>query len=418
MQTSTAEYLRHIAPKPLGGTDFVQARDDPMVGIYPSNLKNSKAGASVIVVGGGEVYQRMIAPAMRFLGTRVHLFDPQNPPLQDGEVRLQKLEDAPEGIPVFILSPNKHHAQHACFFMERGNPVAVEKPICLSEEVDDLVSAVQRTSAPTYWIDFNLMMGRAFIALASGVNMPFMDRTALGLEDSGGAIDHVLHRHAPLIKDKPIKIVGHYLQEETAPGGGIDHRPWLSNVSEGGGIMRDLMTRMFNVSHMIGMECINIDRVDLHVSNREAPGQYLPILSSEQAEQYAAVTGTMKNNGREVAFDFVVGKYAAKNDLRLVLEYEGGDKLTLEWMPPNRKNRVVWTKSDGTIGGNVSTQVDPYLLIVLDALRHFDSHNPFPLYFAEQAKSVRVLGEAARIGRTRFDSRLGKKHTHQNFDPV
>ncbi len=277
---------------------------------------------------------------------------------------------------------------------KKGNPVVVEKPACLAGEVDRLRSVIYSSTQPTYWIDFNHMMARSFIALAGGVKMPFMD--VVNIEnDPTGKIAESIEKHIPLINGKIIKITGRYIQKAAGAGGTVDHRPWLRSVKEGGGVIIDMMTRLFNISQLIGLKNIEPKTCDKHSyagRNNKIRLRDIPNL----AEDHAKVTGTM--DGAE--FDFEVGKYAAENNLHYTIEYDSGDVLKLEWLPPNRKNRVTWTKN-GEIQGSVFTDIDPYLLIVLDALTHFRKVGISHMYFAEQVSSVAMIKNAVERSKYR-----------------
>jgi len=167
-------------------------------------------------------------------------------------------------------------------------------------------------------------------------------------------------------------------------------------------MLRDLITRMFNISQLIGLDNVTIGESDLRLADRNKPGSYTPITDSSQAEEYAAVKGEMQHNGHEV--DFAVGKYASANDQSFSILFDTGDKLTLEWLPPNRKNSVTWENSDGEVTATISTHVDPYLLIMLDIMNHLELDKPEHMYFPEQLKSVELTGIAAEIGREHLSS--------------
>ncbi len=394
MLSKSAQYLNEQVPLKLHATvDLPAPESNTMVGRYPSALKDALLGQEVGVVGGGEVYQKMIAPALKHLGIKVLLFDPNKEiPTNFDEERVREIWFIAEQMPVFILSPNKFHADQTEFFTKRGSPVVVEKPACLGREVDRLKTIVEKNKQPTYWIDFNHMMARSFIALAGGVNMPFLD--ALKIEnDPSGKIAESFTNHTPLINGKIKKIIGRYIQRASGAGGTTEHRPWLRDAREGGGVMGDMMTRLFNISQLIGLTKIEPKTCDKHSyvgKDNKMKVKDVPNL----AEDHAKVTGTIDG----VPFDFEVGKYAEENNLHYTIEYEAGDVLKLEWLPPNRKNRVTWTKN-GEVLGSVFTDVDPYLLIIIDALNHFENKKEGHMYFAEQVESVRVLSEAAAIGR-------------------
>ncbi len=381
--------------------DELPLTDNPMTGCYSAALKNSRHGQEVIVIGGGEVYQKMIGPALNFLGIKVHLYDPNsNVAMVYGETRLLNPEQSPKRIPAFILSPNKYHAGQARFFIERGQHVAVEKPACLPEDVEDLRELVFRSDASSYWIDFNHMMGRSLISLAAGVKMPFIDNDAIDImDDPTNRIATSLQSNTPLIDGNITRVTARYFQAGNAPGGNFAGKTWQMDYSQGGGIMRDLMTRLFNITQLIGLNAYHITSADLRLADPDEHGKYTPITSAYETEQYSEVKGIMLGDAGKVYYDFAVAKYAATNDLALQLEYDTGDKLTLEWQPPHRKNTVTWHDSEGNVAGKVVTRTDPYMLIVLDALSHFESGGATPLYFAEQINSVVAISKAAAFGR-------------------
>jgi predicted dehydrogenase len=400
MLSSTAEYLK-LHNLELGAEINIGAPDNnAMIGRYSSQLKNLLEEKKVGVVGGGEVYQKMIGPALKHLGIEVYLFDPnQQIPNNFGEERLREIWFIPEKIPVFILSPNKFHVDQTEYFTKRGNAVVVEKPACLAGEVERLRSIIESSAQPTYWIDFNHMMARSFIAIAGGVKMPFMDVVKIE-NDPTGKITESIKNNIPLISGKINKITGRYIQKASGAGGAADHRPWLRDAREGGGVMRDLMIRLFNISQLIGLTNIELKTCDKHsYAGRSNKIRFKDV--PNLAEDYAKVTGTMDG----VPFDFEVGKYAAENNLHYTMEYDSGDVLKLEWLPPNRKNRVTWTKN-GEIQGSVFTDVDPYLLIILDALTHCRKAGVSHMYFKEQVKSVEIIGKAAELSRAHLSSVL------------
>ncbi len=393
MLSPTAEYLK-LHNLELGAKVDMDAPDNnPMVGRYSSRLQNLLKEKEVGVVGGGEVYQKMIGPALKHLGIKVYLFDP-NPDLriQFGETRVADMGGIPENIPVFILSPNDKHVAQTRFFTERKQPVIVEKPACLSTEIEALNKVIYKSEVPTYWIDFNHMMARSFIALAGGIKMPFMD--ALNVEnDPTGKIADSIKNNTSLISGKIIKITGRYIQKASGAGGTMEHRAWLKDPKQGGGVMRDMMTRLFNISQLIGTKDIKPTSCELKRFDH-GEGVFKNLGNWPAAEDQAKVIGIMDG----IPFDFEVGKYAAENNLHYTIEYDSGDVLKLEWLPPNRKNRVTWAKN-GEIQGSVFTDVDPYLLIVIDALTHCRKTGVSHMYFAEQVNSVGVVAEAAAIGR-------------------
>ncbi len=393
MLSPTAEYLKLHSLELNAQVDLTAAPDNTMVGRYSSQLQNLFPDKKVGVVGAGEVYQKMIGPALKHLGIKVFLYEPNTEVKNNfGEERLGEMGLMPEGIPVFILSPNKFHVDQTEYFTKRGNPVVVEKPACLAGEVDRLRSVMDKSTQPTYWIDFNHMMARSFIALAGGVKMPFMD--AVNIEnDPAGKIAESIKNNTPMINGKITKITGRYIQKASGAGGTTDHRPWLKDPKQGGGVMRDMMTRLFNISQLIGMQDINPETCELKRFD-QADQSFKNLGNWPTAEDHARVTGKM--DGAE--FDFEVGKYAAENNLHYTIEYDSGEVLKLEWLPPNRKNRVTWTKN-GEIQGAVFTDIDPYLLIVLDALTHFRKVGICHMYLEEQLESVRIIANAAALGR-------------------
>ena len=164
--------------------------------------------------------------------------------------------------------------------------------------------------------------------------------------------------------------------------------------------MRDLMIRLFNISQLIGLTNIELKTCDKHsYAGRSNKIRFKDV--PNLAEDHAKVTGIMG----DAEFDFEVGKYAEENNLHYTIEYDSGDVLKLEWLPPNRKNRVTWTKN-GEIQGAVFTDVDPYLLIILDALTHCRKAGVSHMYFAEQIKSVEIIGKAAELSRAHLSSVL------------
>jgi predicted dehydrogenase len=393
MLSPTAEYLKRHNLELGAEVDMSAPDNNTMIGRYSSQLQNLLKEKKVGVVGGGEVYQKMIGPALKHLGIEVYLFDPnKNIKNNFSEVRVDELGAIPNSIPVFILSPNKFHVDQTEYFTKRGNPIVVEKPACLAAEVGRLRSVVDKSEQPTYWIDFNHMMARSFIALAGGVKMPFMDVVKIE-NDSTGKITESIKNNIPLINGKIKKITGRYIQKASGAGGTTDHRPWLRDAREGGGVMRDMMTRLFNISQLIGFKNIELKKCDKHsYAGRSNKIRFKDV--PNLAEDHAKVTGVM--NGAE--FDFEVGKYAVENNLHYTIEYDSGDVLKLEWLPPNRKNRVTWTKN-GEVQGAVFTDVDPYLLVVLDALTHCRKVGVSHMYFEEQVKSVEIIGKAAELSR-------------------
>lgn len=390
-------------PQYLAGKDRVRldaelsgsaAPRSDFVGLYPPRLKNILKGKEVIALGGGEVYQQMLGPALNFLGVQVHLYD-TNPetPSEFGENRLESSESGPARLPVFILSPNRCHLPQAEKMIEQERPVAVEKPACLFSEIQRLTDVISTAQRPSYWTDFNFMMARVLIALASGVKMPFMDAVSIE-SDPAGKVRESLLSGTPLVQGKIVRVTGHFLQKGQNTGGTLQGREWLNSLEQGGGMMRDLLTRMLNICSMIGMNVASINDVDLRVSTPTS-GQYVPIKTASQAEHFAKTSGMM-DNGAE--FCFTVGKYAAKDNLNLVLDYDTGVQLKLEWCPPNRKNKVIFCKN-GEEAGRVGTYVDPYLLTSLFALQHFESNELAHLFFPEQIRAVQVIGEMAFKGR-------------------
>ncbi len=385
-----------------GAPDKFAAPASPWVGKYPdaeeladSALGKSMAGKEVLIIGGGEVYQQMYAPVFPLLGIKVHLYDPKEVPLNHGENKLESLDDAPKGIPAFILSPHAFHYPQVKEMMRQGREFACEKTICLPGQVDDLVQDVEGYNKPTYWIDFNHMMGRVLPALASGINMPFLNEGAIKIDyDSDGKIATAIKNHEPLIPGKIKKITGHYLQggsnvATTVPAGS----EWQHNPAEGGGFL-GLCIRLFNLSQLSGLQPSQINTSELKITSGRA-GEYSPVPNKDTAEHWAHVTGTMKDG---IPFDFTVGKYAAKDEQDLTIEYESGDKLVLKWLPPNRKNSVEWTGADGVLKGKVDTFVDPYLLCVLEAMDHF-ANGKGHLYLKGQAISTKAVGQAAGMDR-------------------
>lgn len=393
MLSPTAEYLK-LHNLELGAKVDMDAPDNnQMIGCYSSRLQNMLKEKKVGVIGAGEVYQKMIGPALKHLGIEVYLYDP-NPDLkiQFGETRITGMGGIPENIPVFILSPNDKHVVQTRFFTERKQPVIVEKPACLSSEIESLNKVVSNSEVATYWIDFNHMMARSFIALAGGVKMPFMD--ALNVEnDPTGKIADSIKNNTLLISGEIKKITGRYIQKASGAGGTMEHRSWLKDPKQGGGVMRDMMTRLFNISQLIGMKDIKPTSCELKRFD-QAEGVFKNLGNWPTAEDQAKVIGTMDG----IPFDFEVGKYAVENNLHYTIEYDSGDVLKLEWLPPNRKNRVTWTKN-GELQGSVFTYIDPYLLIVLDALTHCRQVGVSHMYFEEQIESVRIIAESLAIGR-------------------
>lgn len=388
---------------------------DKMIGQYPEAWRNRYKGMEVAVAGAGEAYQEMLGKALLFLGAKVYLYDP-NPhakPL-NGEIKVEGLADSvtgtdgiPPHVPVFIESPNKYHAAQARLLIENGHPIALEKPVCLPNEVGALNRAVSNAKVPTYFTDFNHMMARTLIALGGGVKMPFLEEAVARTENA--EMKAALANGGKLICSPIKKITARYFQKGGDVGGDIDKKPWIGKIEEGGGMMRDLMTRQFNIAQLIGLTLDKIDDVSLSVYDGKSGefGKYKPIVVGNETEHRADVKGTMKDTtGHSVAFDFGVGKYAAENELYYKIEYVNGESLELQWQPPHRKNTLTWRGTDQKIKGMTSTFIDPYLLTAIDFLEHSRSNSPKPFYFKEQLCSVQWLDQAASMARNRFSSAI------------
>ncbi len=120
MLSPTAEYLKLHSLELNAQVDLPAASDNTMVGRYSSQLQNLLQEKKVGVVGGGEVYQKMIGPALKYLGITVNLFEPNQQIANNfGEERLREIWFMPEKIPVFILSPNKFHVDQTEYFTKK-----------------------------------------------------------------------------------------------------------------------------------------------------------------------------------------------------------------------------------------------------------------------------------------------------------
>src|SRR5690349_3591365 len=126
----TADLINgHPKLNPLYDPTHVKEPDpanDKMVGVYPEDWRDHYKGTRVAVCGGGEAYREMLGKALKFLGAKVFLYDPDpNAQLLNGETRIDghstvmdwSVAGLPPGIPVFIESPNKLHYQQAKYLV-------------------------------------------------------------------------------------------------------------------------------------------------------------------------------------------------------------------------------------------------------------------------------------------------------------
>lgn len=414
LATSTRDYLNTHEPKTIGDLDagVVQpnAETQKMVGQYPESWRSKYKGKKVFVSGiGGEAYQQMYGPALAHLGVQVIGYDVRQAiPLRFGETLSDTITrgenpNIPEGIPALVMCPNNRHLMQTTTLLNDGHPVGLEKPICLAGEESRMKANIEVEGSQVYCTDFNHMMARSLIALAGGVKMPYMDEIATQTQDN-----HILDsisQGKPLI-DSPIKsIKARYYQAGGAVGGGLAHRAWLTDLKRGGGVLTDLMTRQFNIAQLLGLKYEKSTDVALSVNDGEN-GKYKAVEHKHQAEHEAQVRGTMvDSNGRKIPFDFGVGKYAAKNELYYEVEFENGQSLRLDWMPPHRVNQLTWQDERGHEITKLTTKIDPYMLILDDMLSHFENKDQFPMYADTQLNSVKWLGEIAKQGRENLPER-------------
>lgn len=115
-------------------------------------------------------------------------------------------------------------------------------------------------------------------------------------------------------------------QESTAT---IEGREWLGDLTQGGGMLFDLMTHLPNVVHVLGfrVDALNEVRLGSHTQER---GVYIPIGLHDwiTAEDFAKACGTTMDG---VPFEFVVGKYAKAHNRYVLLEDEKGMQLKLSF---------------------------------------------------------------------------------------
>lgn len=413
LATSTRDYLNTHTPKSIDGFEkgVVQPNreTEKMVGQYPASWRNKYKGQKVFVSGvGGEAYQQMYAPALAHLGVEVIGYDTrQGIPLRHGETLSDTIDrnensTIPEGIPALVMCPNNRHMMQTITLLNRGHPVGLEKPVCMADEVDRTKANIEVNGSQVYCTDFNHMMARSLIALAGGVKMPYMDEIETQTTDTG--VLDAIKQGKPLV-DSPIKsIKARYYQAGGAVGGGLEHRAWLTNLSLGGGVLTDLMTRQFNIAQLLGLRFHTSNEVALSVNDGEH-GEYKPVEYKNQAEHEAKVNGIMKDaDGRDISFDFGVGKYAAKNELYCEVVFENGQSLRLDWTPPHRVNELTWRDEQGGVLSTLTTKMDPYILILDDMLSHFASKDQFPMYADTQLNSVKWLGQIAHQARKNLPS--------------
>jgi predicted dehydrogenase len=365
-------------------------------GLYPPSAKDTKAGMNVAVLGAGDVFQKMIRPVFQHLGISCQIYDTnESLSLAPREVRVEHPKGFDRQSPVFILTPPRLHVQQVIDCISKQKPFYCEKPIGVTnEEMNRLEDIMQGIKTPGYFGDFHYFMGLAMTSLM-GVNMPYKNTLEI-VSDETGKIAEALRTGTPLI-ERVKRVVGHYMMGATTVGGTVEGRVWLDNRRAGGGMLTDLMPHFTNNCALMGMRVHTISSSELKMKT-DLPGVYTPIAKgdTESTEYYAKVTGTLTNGAD---FEFEVAKYAAKNDLFLELEGGSGEKLRLDYLPPNRKNSVTFLGSDGGVQGEVKTTIDPYFLTISHALEHFDSREMGALFFSEQAETVRVMERMDEVGR-------------------
>lgn len=358
---------------------------------YPLEFADKYKGKSVAILGVGQAYRKYVEPALNFLGVKNReVYDLNPKKVRDEEVKIVPSDITKDKI-TYILTPNNFHAFQSLDLLKRGMPFYVEKPVAInSSEINQLDEAVKQAKEPSYYGDYYLFKALGLFSLM-GIEMPFKEHLRVE-QDDNSALRRSIDSGKPLL-GKIKKIEAHLLEGGDVSAATIEGREWLGELSQGGGMLFDLMVHLTNLAHILGSSIDALDAVRLGVRTEER-GVYSPIELHDwtTAEDFAQVSGTMVDGA---TFDFVVGKYAKEHNRYVLLEDENGTKLKLSF---TTDNSVEWIDANGKIKGKVVLLADPYMLTMVDAIEHL-TKGKGPRFYQTQRESVIMIEKMHAVGR-------------------
>lgn len=327
----------------------------------------------VNILGAGEVYQKKIKPALKYLGIEhFKIFDPNYTNLSQNETRINSIDELSSNSITFILSPNKFHLTQSIELIKKQVAVYIEKPFVVNKQELEIFEKTGINS-PVYLGDYYIFKALGLLSLV-GIKMPFKKFIEIKL-DKDEKLLRSIHSNKQILGEIN-KIEGCLLEGGNL--GTIQHRNWLSEKGQGG-MLLDLMIHLTNIVFMAGFKISEINNSILYES-AEKIGDY-KILSEDKVEDLAKVSGIMNN---DIEFNFTAGKNAVFSDRWLKFTDKNGYSLELVF---NSNNEVFYRYKDEILG-KLLVKLDPYILTMMDAFSFFREEKNFVKYFDIQKNSI------------------------------
>ncbi len=422
---SATEYLKRGGlPKVGDATIGVQPSHQPPIdfGKQPEGFRNKDIDAvsgkrrRILVVGGGDVWNKFARAALEHRGAELFMYDPE---LLKGtpEEQAQKLAKAgidaahcvgadasgkfpqvpPDTNTVVVLTPPEYHAGYIRWAQQQKLPAIVEKPLVADvKDFQELDGLLAHATAPVYCMDWkaaHVLPLAAVIGHAMDEQVPYDD--AVRIEGPASqALKQFDFQHIA-------SITGSFV--EKADGFGSmdyvkEHRPLIYAQ----GVLKDMGVHPMAALANMGFEPGEVRSAVLgDTEGQKEAGVYRRVGNGEStAAWYGKAEMVSHFHGQHIPTVIEAAKAGsvAQDFVSLtdrnghVLHWEYGDHASHVTLEVNGKTIPIATAN-----------IDPYALMFDQALHFFETQKQQPhksaLYYHEQKAILGAVNAMERIGR-------------------
>jgi predicted dehydrogenase len=361
----------------------------------------SRQRLQAAVLGAGQCFRKMLPGFRRYFEVFL-CFDPEAKAVALSEFTAAEKGAVVESIEafwerakhadaIFILSPNRFHAEQVVWAADLRIPVFVEKPHALYERELADISAALDTNPRVYFSDFYPdVRGSALLQACN--RRPYDTRWIVPHLDGTTANDNLLESIGQ------VQLVEARLLEGKGDARSFASRPWLADPRSGG-VLWDLayhhLTMFFSLFHV----SIFVKQVQLAAHTEETDGSNLITWTGEDrgVETYAKVSFL---SGANWPFELEVAKYWTHDCREFVVTGSAGN-LRMVFGEHDREPTTLYEVSN-----NARREVHlntPYWDLVAEAFyRHIRTDGEWPHGWSESNSAVRMIlavKEAAGIRR-------------------
>lgn len=414
-QKSNRQNLRLLEPK-----NQVPLITPPNVYFHPSFCAFKKFGTEKINIygAGGDLYNGRLGVRAAFEKLfnikNISVYDPNPQKLQESGYNLLAKEDEAVSGAIYCLSPSKYHASQVINILKNTDKnikgIYVEKPMCTAKtQLKELESAIRGSNIPIYSGDHYLFSNLAGLRLM-GVDMPFDEYIKINFDNTKNkkftkcirsAKSYFAHDN---IKSITAKAIEHGTEE-------LLSRNWLQK-KEGGGILLDIQSHIFNLLNVMGLKTTEITSVyglkypfinkqgassnvaqQLFKSQR---GVFRPIEKGE-VEDRVLMTGKVND---KILATFECSQFMPKGEKYITIEGDNGERINFLVSSGERKVQVL-DENNQVLAEAVTTE-KPYNLMIEHAQSYFtkerDDELPSLFLKAQKATLEQIFEVKDRLG--------------------